>query len=155
MTPTALLLRHWRRQRGVAAIELALLMPLLLIMLAWMILYGRYMWHYTVAHKAAQDAARYMSTVPVVEMKNKILAGHAAAIAQEIVREEVAELAPGTEIDAPEIGCDNNLCGFKAVVPDTVRVSLYFTMRDTVFGLFLGEEGITFDVTVKMPYVGR
>jgi Flp pilus assembly protein TadG len=46
------------RQRGVAAVEFAILVPLLLILLTAPLYIGRVLWHYTVIHKAAHDAAR-------------------------------------------------------------------------------------------------
>jgi hypothetical protein len=48
-------------QRGVAAIELAILLPLLVLIFTGMIEYGRLMWHYDVLAKATRDAARYLS----------------------------------------------------------------------------------------------
>ena len=56
-------------QTGAAAIELALTMPIMLCFLLFPIFYAMCFWHNTVAKKAAQDAARYLSTEPQSEMR--------------------------------------------------------------------------------------
>lgn len=147
--------RRRRGQRGVAAIELALLLPILIIALAPMILCARYMWHYTVAHKAAQDAARYMSTVSQAELMSMTLGVQARSVAMEIVRREMAELQPGRNIIQTEVQCDSAQCGVKEAVPRTVRVLILFNLLDPIFGAWLGKSGIPFEVSVVMPYAGR
>lgn len=49
-------------QRGVAAVELAFILPILLIMLSGIVEYGRALWYYDALAKGARDAARYLST---------------------------------------------------------------------------------------------
>lgn len=150
------LARPRQRERGSAAVELALILPILIITLTPMILYARYMWHYTVAQKAAQDAARYMSSVSVAEMKSKTLAGYAKSIAIEIARREVAELAPGEEIGDADVICDTNTCGFKSgTAPKMVTVSVAFNMFDTFFNTYVGPYGLPIQVSVTMPYAGK
>lgn len=150
------LLPRLRRERGVAAVELALVLPILLITLAPLVLYARYMWHYTVAQKAAQDAARYMSTISAAEMKSRTLAGYAKGIAIEIARRELAELSPGEEIVDADVICDTNTCGFKSgSVPKTITVSVAFNMFDTFFGTYLGPYGMPVTANVTMSYAGK
>lgn len=145
-----------RRQRGVAAVEFALVFPILLVTLAPLMLYARYMWHYTVAQKAAQDAARYMSTVSAAEMKSRTLAGDAKSIAIEIARREVAELSPGEDMVDADVICDTNTCGFKSgTVPKAVTVSVAFHMFDTFFNSYLGPYGMPVEANVTMRYAGR
>lgn len=145
-----------RRQRGAAAVEFAIMLPCLAIVLAPLILCARFMWHYTVANKAAQDAARYMATVPVVEIRSRTLAAQASAVAVEIVRKELSDLAPGESISDPEVGCDTNACGLRAgTVPRNIRVTVVFYMRDPIFDTYLGQYGLPIDVTVMTPYVGK
>jgi Flp pilus assembly protein TadG len=152
------MVRPHQRQRGVAAIELAILLPLLLLTLAPLILCARYMWHYTVAHKAANDAARYLSTVSIAEMKSKTMAMHAKNIAVEIAKREVADLAPGEEIGSADVFCGENTCSFlsgQAAVPKTVTVFVAFTVTDTFFGTYLGPDGWPINATATMRYVGK
>jgi uncharacterized protein (UPF0333 family) len=145
-----------KRQRGSVAIELALLFPVLLMFVALPIFYSRCLWHYTVAQKAAQDAARYVATLPKTEMTSPALAIAAAARAVEIAKREIAELAPGSDIIGPVVNCDNTDCGFLSpagTLPTTVRVHLYFTMSDPWFDIELYSE-IAINATVTMNYVG-
>jgi Flp pilus assembly protein TadG len=145
-----------RRQRGAAAIEFVLVFPILLIAMAPLILYARYMWHYTVAQKAAQDAARYMSTVSAAEMKSRTLATDAKSIAIEIARREVADLSPGEAIVDADVICDTNTCGFKTgTVPKTVTVSVAFHVFDTFFNSYLGPYGMPVEANVTMRYAGK
>jgi Flp pilus assembly protein TadG len=145
-----------RRQRGSAAVEFAVLLPCLAIVLAPLILCARFMWHYTVAHKAAQDAARYMATVPIVEMRSRTLAARASAVAVDIASKELGDLAPGEELPDADVLCDTNTCGVRAgVLPRTIKVTLVFYMHDPIFKTYLGEYGLPIDVTVVTPYVGK
>lgn len=145
-----------RWQRGAAAVEFAIMMPILAVLLAPTILYARYMWHYTVAHKAAQDAARYMSTVSVTEMRSRTLATHAKEVAVEIARRELLELAPGEEYPDAEVQCDGVQCGHRSgSVPANIKVFVGFNMRDPIFHTYLGEWGTAMEVTVEVPYFGR
>jgi len=145
-------LRH--RQRGVAAIEFAIVMPLLILVLAPLILWSRYMWHYTVLQKATQDAARYMSTVSVAEMASPTRSGYAHDIAVEIARREVAELAPGSVIKNASVNCDGNDCG-GGPPPQVVSVYIFFYFNDPIFGTFLGPQGLLMKNKVTMRYVGK
>lgn len=152
MTPHRLL----QRARGAAAIELALLLPIVVITLAPLILCARFMWHYTVAHKAAQDAARYMSTISRVEMDNPVLAAEAERIAVAIARAEVAELAPGYRIAAAVVHCNNLPCASAKAEPTTqIRVYLGFYLIDTIMGTYLGPRGMLIAADVTVPYAGR
>jgi len=145
------------RERGVAAVEAAILLPIFLICLTFPVFFAQYYWHYTVAQKAAQDAARYLSTVSAQEMRSKPLAKAAAAVANEIVRTEVGELSPGTDIDDPVIQCGTIPCGSKAgTVPSTVRVLVTFGMKDTFFGVVdTGRYGLDITADVTLHYVGN
>jgi hypothetical protein len=145
------------RQRGIAAVEAAIMIPILIVFLTFPIFYARCYWHYTVAQKAAQDAARYLSSVPALEMQSKKLAKAAAAVSLEIAQREIAELAPGTSIDDPQVYCDAVLCGSVAgKVPSTVHVFINFGIVDNIFGVVdTGRYGIQITADVTMRYVGH
>lgn len=51
-------------QQGVAAIEMAILLPLLVLLFTGLIEYGRLMWHYDALAKSTRDAARYLADEP-------------------------------------------------------------------------------------------
>jgi Flp pilus assembly protein TadG len=121
-----------RRQRGIAAVELALIMPVFLIMLALPLYFGRVFWHYTVAQKAAHDAARYLSTVPLADLKNPGKIAHVMAVAQDIAEAEMAELNPGPY--RPNVGvlCDGYPCA-GVFAPTKVTVVIQMSMADPIF----------------------
>jgi Flp pilus assembly protein TadG len=148
------------RQRGVAAVELAILMPVVMIfMLALPLFFGRVLWHYTVVHKAAHDAARYLATVSVADMKNATRAAAAIQVAQYIARQETEELKPGgpypvdVTINCAPAGCLNGNWG-------TVKVLVSLTMFDPIFSGFTGfnpnspETGLGIYTETEFYYVG-
>jgi Flp pilus assembly protein TadG len=148
--------KNGRKERGVAAVELALIFPVLLIFLLFPIFFGRVYWHYTVAQKAAQDAARYMSSVPAQEMRSRTLSQAAANVAIDITRAELAELAPGSVIGDAVIQCGTLPCGSRTgLVPATVRVVVTFKIFDTFFGVVdTGRYGWDITADITMNYAG-
>jgi cbb3-type cytochrome oxidase subunit 3 len=147
-----------RRQRGIAAIELAGILPVMLVFLGFSVFYGRVYWHYTAAHKAAHDAARYFASVPQIEFKSPTRTGFAVAVAQFIAQQETADLNPGPY--PPNIGvtCDGLPCaGFAP--PTVITVGVQLTMFDTIFnsvtGNVIGADPIPVTAAVTMRYVGK
>jgi hypothetical protein len=136
-----------RRQHGVAAVELALIMPILLLLVAVPLIATIYMWHYSAAQKAAQNAARYISTISVQEMRAGNLALAAEAITLQLVQIQIAELW------LFEFSLFRCWCGPPPpMVSVTVRMALFdqiFTMVDT------GRYGLPINVEVEVPYVGN
>jgi hypothetical protein len=158
MNPSRNRIRSKAAQRGNAAIELALVLPVLIVFLIFPIFYASVFWHYTVAEKAAKDAARYLSTISVQEMKSKQLAPAAAAIASEIAKTEIAELAPGSTIDDPIVQCGPDPCKgtTSGPLPTTVRVVVKFDIYDTWFGVVdTGRYGWHIESNITIPYVGN
>lgn len=149
---------HRGRSRGIAAVEMALVLPVLMILLMFPLFFGRVYWHYTVAQKAAQDAARYMASVSYQELRSSRLAPQAVAVAQEIARLELAELAPGGS--APQVDV---LCGLvpctglgQRPAPTYIRVVVSMDMLDTMFGVVdVGRYGLPITANFTMPYVGQ
>jgi hypothetical protein len=147
-----------RRQRGIAAIEMAVIVPVLLGFLAFSVFYGRVFWHYTAAHKAAHDAARYFASVPLSEFKSPTRTGHAVEVAKDIALRETADLNPGPY--PPNIGvvCDGLPCaGFAP--PTVITVGVQLAMFDTIFGQVtgnvIGAEPLPVTAAVTMRYVGK
>lgn len=150
--------RSARRQRGAAAVELALIMPIMLVFLAFPLFFARYFWHYTVAQKAAQDAARYLSTISVQEMKIGSLNQAALAIASEIATTELAELNPGMAPPTVAFLCGGYPCAGTGArpLPDTVLVRVTMDMFDNIFGIVdTGRYGLPITVDVEMRYVPK
>lgn len=145
-----------RLQRGIAAIELALILPVVLISLTIPLFLGRVFWHYTVAQKAAHDAARYLSGVSVIEMATPARISKVVAVAQAIVAAEMSDLNPGPYAPAVGIQCDGIPCdGFS--IPATVRVIVRMPIYDTIFPAFtsefIGTDGLLLTADVTMRYV--
>ena len=149
-----------KRQRGVAAVEMAVLLPVLIIFLTIPIFFGRYFWHYTVAHKAAHSAARYLSTISVQEMRTRSMAQAAESVAQGIAVEMLADLNPGG-IDAPTIavfcGTNRRCTGYGAsTMPETVVVVVELDMFDNIFGVVnTGRFGKRIGAVAEVSYVGQ
>jgi Flp pilus assembly protein TadG len=145
------------RQGGSAAIELAFLLPILLIFMSLPIFYARCLWHYTAAQKAAQDAARYLASVPRSEMLSSTSATAAANRAVQIATREIAELAPGGQMVGPLAYCNGAMCGNLIPIgslPQRVTVELGFIMTDPWFGVETWG-GIPVNASVTLNYVGN
>lgn len=150
-----------RRQLGSAAVELALVLPIIVMFMTFTVFFSSCMWHYTVVQKAAQDSARYLSQVPRAEMMSQSLTKAAAAVATRIVRLEIAELRPGSTINDPDILCESksgtDSCGFTSgELPTAVSVSISIGMFDTFFGVVdTGRYGLKINAKARMAYVGN
>ena len=141
------------RQRGIAAVELAVMMPVLIFMLVFPLYLGRVFWHYTVIQHAAQDAARYLSKIPASEMANPLRAPDLAKVAEAIADAQLTELAPGAFRYGLVVTCDGGLClGFNR--PAVVRVNIQVLMEDIFFS---GYTSLTLSLTadVSYPYMGK
>lgn len=149
-----------RSQRGLAAVELAILLPAVMIfMLVLPLFFGRVLWHYTVIHKAAHDAARYLATVPLADMKNPTRASAAIKVAQYIAAQETEALSPGgiypvdVQVSCAPAGCVNGNW-------QRVKVLVSLTMFDPFFpGITQAvgidpNDGLPVYTELEMYYVG-
>ena len=113
-------------QQGVAAIELALIMLFFMGLLPVVLLFGRALFMYTVVQKSAQDAARYMATLPLQQMTNDDTANQAATFAVQLVRQALAETGPVLNANRISVQCiysDGDYpCGSYPTRPLQVRV---------------------------------
>lgn len=145
------------RERGAAAVELALILPVLVLFLTVPLFFARYYMHYSVAQKAARDAARYLSSVQPAEMltpTSPIGEIEAAKLAKSLSYTETEELSPGPGGIFIEAQCDGLTCIGKAV-PSTVRVTVTIQFTDTVFPIFTSEyvaDPLWIVGDVSMPY---
>jgi Flp pilus assembly protein TadG len=148
-----------RQQKGIAAVEFAVVLPILVVMLAVPLFLAFVCWHYTVAEKAARDAARYLSSAPKAEML--AIAGgeiEAAKFAKSIADLEMSELKPGPFPIFVEAQCNGVTC-LGNTPPTTVRVVVRMQVVDQFFPVvtdFLGTgEGIWLTADASMPYAGH
>lgn len=147
-----------RLQRGAAAIEFAIILPVMAAMLAFSLFFGRVFWHYSVAVKVAHDVARYLSTVPVIEMRTPARAGNVVLVARAIAEQELAGLNPGQYPPVVTVACDTITCaGFGA--PTTVDVTVQMAMFDNMLYGYtyavLGDQPLVMTAAVSMRYVGK
>lgn len=147
-----------RFQGGVAAIEFAAILPVLLLLLAFTVFFGRVFWHYTAAQKAAHDAGRYLSSVPPIEMRTPARVANVMLVARAIAEQEVAGLNPGPFPPVITILCDGLWCaGFNP--PATITVGVQLAMFDetlySVTSEILGDTPLPLTAAVTMRYVGK
>ena len=148
----------FHRQRGTAAVELAFLMPILLFVLLGMLFVTVFFWHYTAVQKAAQDGARYLSTISEREMREPALAQAAARIATQIVEAELVDLGETGRTADVQVHCGpNRYCTgvTNGQLPQTVAVYVGINLHD-VFGIVdTGRYGWLVSSTAEVSYVGR
>jgi Flp pilus assembly protein TadG len=149
------------RQRGVAAIEFSLILPLLVLLLSVTLYFGRVCWHYTVAQKAALDGVMMLASATKAEIgasKPDLSDVEIANLVKQIVAEEIAELNPGVGRPRVEVYCDSMAC-IGSGVPVQVQVLIRMKVTDIFFGGFTDElsgvEGLWLTANVRMPYVGN
>lgn len=136
-------------QRGVAIIELALILPLLLLLTFLTTEFGRAVYQYNLLTKSVRDAARYLSVqVPdthVTEARNLVVYGSTAP------GDTAAPLAPGLTLAHVVIPPWQQVGSMPVINTVTVTVSGYtFTSLFTsIFGNTFGT--LTFsDISATM-----
>ena len=133
------LLTLWRNTRAASAVEFALTLPLLLLMLFAMIDVGRFMYEYNLAEKATQMGVRYAVTTEMVPAgletysfataANPILAGEPVPISEF----EVATCDTSSCTCSPGGGACTAI-GYDAAAFDAIvaRMALFYPyIRDT------------------------
>lgn len=142
-----------RHEKGAAAVELALMLPIFFVFLTVPLFLGIYCWHYTAVQKSAQHAARFMASVPVREIKSQTSADFAKSIAESMVRDGLADLLPAAR-PIVDVQCDGLTCGDGT--PTTVRVVVRIRLKDTFFRLVdTGDDGWPIRADVSMRYAGN
>lgn len=120
------------RQSGIAAVEFALVLLLLVLMLVVPLYLGRVMWHYAAIQKAAQNGARLLAAAPLVIMKDPNKAAYMTQLTRDIVWAHLEDLNPGQFPPTVDIQCNGISCnGFSS--PTTVRVVVQAYMQDIFF----------------------
>jgi len=155
--------RSTKRQAGSAAVELALLLPILVPFLTVGFFTVSILWHYTMAQKAAQDAARYLATLSRAEITTPTLARAAGTVAKQIVRRELADMSaeriPESILTycafstAVSIPCDG--VTLTPNPPAAVQVYFTITMFDPSGFVDTGWYGVNITASHTMRYVGN
>jgi hypothetical protein len=159
----AMVLRYKRFRRsahGSVAVEMALILPLFLILLAGPLYMARAAWFYSVGQKAAHDATRYIATATQAELRTGgggFNEARVPGIARWIAQQELGELVPLTDSIAITILCDGDVCS--ALIPTRVRTGVQITLHDNLLGGltmdYLGSADMTMASEVTMRYVAE
>lgn len=159
-----------RAENGSVAVEMAIILPIFLLLLTSLLFFARVFWYYSVAQKAAHDAARFLSTAPQADMRTIGTGANepaSAAVARWIVNTEVEVMRPVMNPLRIYVQCgipattgayiNYEDCGDG--VPQTVRVFVTMRMRDNMFPDFtwdyFGEDGLRMTADVTMRYAGN
>lgn len=92
-------------QRGAAIIELALVLPILLLLAAGIVEFGRTLWYYDALSKASRNAARYLSTVDIENLGSE--AGNSGNTKAMVVNAAGAALIHGFSSSHVTVSCIN------------------------------------------------
>lgn len=147
-----------RFERGIAAVEFAVILPVMTALLAFSLFFGRVFWHYTAAQKAAHDAARYLSSVPMLDMRTPTRAANVVQVARAIAEAETEGLNPGPYPPVITVLCDGLTCaGFAQ--PTSITVGVQLAMFDETFYFMtsevIGDTPFPLTAMVTMRYVGK
>jgi Flp pilus assembly protein TadG len=143
---------HWfnrfrRDDRGVQLVELAIVIPIMLLLFASVAEFGRYFYEYTTVAKSARLGARYLAAKSAVSTtvnwkanaKNLVVYGNTAGTGSPILT--------GLSTD----NVDVQYLGGTTGVPDTVKVSIVNYKHAPVFdlGKLLNSTSLSLNVDVK------
>ncbi|HEV7814372.1 MAG TPA: TadE/TadG family type IV pilus assembly protein, partial [Janthinobacterium sp.] len=154
-------LRRGRRprlqsQRGVAAIELALIFIATLALLPFTIWFGRVFYQYEVLVKAGNAAARYVASAPLAEMSTGASAKNVIATATKMIVDAAAgaHLSALPDPDTIGIRCIPMTCGTPGSTPAMIEINFTVTMVDdlffdTTYGQF------PLNIILQVPYAGN
>lgn len=149
-----------KSEKGSVAIEMAFVLPILILLLTLMVFFARIFWVYSTAQKAAHDAARFLSTATQAEIRTGGGGFNEArypAIARWIAQEELMDVLPWVDTIAITPLCDTSACN--ATVPGTVRVKVEISLQDDIFTDlitdYLGNPNVVLKSSTVLTFVGR
>jgi hypothetical protein len=121
--------RFNRDESGVQLVEVAIVIPILLVLFAATAEFGRYFYEYTTLAKAARVGARYLSTMPTVAAedtaaRNIVVYGNPTGSG--------APILPGLATTHVVITREG---GPIASVPDTIRIQIIGYKHQPIFNL--------------------
>ncbi|HJW01849.1 MAG TPA: TadE family protein [Azospira sp.] len=115
------------KQRGVAVVEFALVLPVLLLVIAGLAEFGRVIWYYDALAKATRDGARSLSLVTRTDWSDNTARGAALTAAQTlVVNAAAAANLPALASSNVQVQCDSG-SGFNncsSTFPNYVRVAV-------------------------------
>jgi len=149
-----------RSARGSVAVEMALILPLFLILLAGPLYIARAAWFYSVGQKAAHDATRYIATATQAEIRTAGSGFNEArvpAIARWIAQQELGEIVTFSDGILITILCDGDNCGLLTPVRvrTAVRIGLHDNLLSGLTEQYLGSTDMALSSEVTMRYADR
>ncbi|HEV2915010.1 MAG TPA: TadE family protein [Pyrinomonadaceae bacterium] len=122
--------RFARRDRGTQLVELAIVLPIFVLMFAAVAEFGRFFYTYTTLAKATRTGARYLMSQPVGKMddnaKRLVLCGNPTVCADKDV------IISGLTMDQVKIDRSGGVAG---VLPDAVKVRIEGFYYEPIFDL--------------------
>jgi len=154
--------KHYKRfQRpatGSVALEMALILPMFLVLLSVPLYIARVAWYYSAGQKAAHDATRYIATATQAELRTPgggFNEARVPAIARWIAQEELGEVV--TFADGADITILCNGMGCLSEPPTKVTTVVQISLQDRLLGAltenYLGTTNLTIVSKVTMRYV--
>jgi Flp pilus assembly protein TadG len=131
-------------------VEVAIVLPLLLMLFAGVAEFGRYFYEYSTAAKAARLGARYISSKAIhsasvnweLNTKNLVVYGNTAGTGTPIL--------PGLTVSNVDIKYEGGTYTGSAGVPDKVTISIVNFKHETIFDLGkLTNSAVSLNVDVK------
>ncbi|MGB9150883.1 MAG: TadE/TadG family type IV pilus assembly protein [Burkholderiales bacterium] len=150
--------RKYRSQRGAAAVELAIILPLIMMMLAGITEFSRAFWYYNALDKATRDAARYLSALPTAEMATTSTRTSRFATARNLVAAAASDPDSGAQVRPAitpanvEVSCEPTSC----ISPISITVNIVnFQMESAIPFVLLdvGRFGLSPMPSTTMPFM--
>lgn len=147
-----------RREEGSVAVEAGICLGFILVpLIAFVFLFGKFFWYYTVAQKAVHDSTLYLAAAPLSELKSQA----ALSLANHIVSKEIADLDAETTIE-PSFNCGYRIspnfpdlafgnCSANST-PDAVQT---FAIMTVPMPFYFFSESIRLVPIASMSYVGK
>ena len=137
------------RQRGAVAVEMAILVVVMFLIMAGIVEFSRAFWYYNAIDKASRDAARFMSSVPSVEILDSTKTTAAVAKAKELalITANGANVSPTIVAADIDILCDAAACSGTKPTNVTATVTLVLNLG-SIFPFVSVTNGSYGDVTL-------
>lgn len=134
------LTRGARSERGAAAVEFALVLPILLLIVAGAVEFGRAFWFYDSLTKATRDSARYLTMAGCYAGEDEdechVRLANVVSTARGMVTTAAAEAGmPDLDATKVEVRCDGSSCSSA----EDVLESTYVTVAIVDYSIRLGE----------------
>jgi hypothetical protein len=149
-------------ERGAVAVEAALCtLFILLPLVIFVFIFGKFFWYYTASQKAAHDAMFYMARAPLADIQGR----SAEILAKNIIRQETADFMPDT-VTEPAIECGyktGNSVRFRDCLttgnpPVSVSASINLVVSNPLHAALADSftlQDINVLISLEMPYVGK